>query len=171
MARDYNREIAETLRKDFNEENLHFRFDSDNGLFRFAVKVYGNIESVNYVIKINKSDYTVYAISPVSPRVDRPEQLQHMAEFICRANYGLKNGNFEMDFTDGELRYKCYMNCDGALPTKDMVNSSIHTPAAMFSHYSEGILQVLFAGMSAIDAIKLCEGTPEVTVYDSDGEE
>ena len=28
------------------------------------------------------------------------------AEFIARANYGLPIGNFEMDFADGELRFK-----------------------------------------------------------------
>ena len=29
-----------------------------------------------------------------------------MAEFLTRANYGIMIGNFEMDFNDGEVRYK-----------------------------------------------------------------
>lgn len=76
-----------------------------------------------------------------------------------------------MDFNDGELRYKCYMNCNGAIPTKNMVGGSIHCPAAMFKRYSKGILQILFAGMSAVDAIELCEGTLAAPASDSRDEE
>ena len=27
------------------------------------------------------------------------------------ANYGLANGNFDIDVSDGEVRYKTYVNC------------------------------------------------------------
>lgn len=34
-------------------------------------------------------------------------------EYITGANYGLRNGNFEMDVEDGEIRYKVYVNVKG----------------------------------------------------------
>ena len=34
------------------------------------------------------------------------ERRSEVSEFLTRANYGLVAGNFELDFTDGEVRYK-----------------------------------------------------------------
>ena len=30
---------------------------------------------------------------------------QDIAEYLTRANYGMVMGNFEMDYSDGEIRY------------------------------------------------------------------
>jgi hypothetical protein len=44
---------------------------------------------------------------------------QAMAEFLTRAKYGLCMGNFEMDFGDGEVRYKASLDiADGELTAK-----------------------------------------------------
>ena len=44
----------------------------------------------------------------------RPEEMRvPMAEFLTRANYGLRIGNFEMDFEDGEVRYKSSVDFEG----------------------------------------------------------
>ena len=53
---------------------------------------------------MNKDAYCVYAISPVGADVSNLEERAAMAEFLCRANYGMRYGNFEMDLQDGELR-------------------------------------------------------------------
>jgi len=34
-------------------------------------------------------------------------------KFLTRANYGMMIGNFEMDFTDGEIRYKTSIDVEG----------------------------------------------------------
>lgn len=36
-----------------------------------------------------------------------------LAEFLTRANYGLFIGNFEMDWQDGEVRYKTSIDVAG----------------------------------------------------------
>jgi hypothetical protein len=46
-----------------------------------------------------------------------PEQVEaalrnRISELICRINYGLILGNFEMDWEDGELRYKTSMDIE-----------------------------------------------------------
>lgn len=43
-----------------------------------------------------------------------PEQRRgEVADFITRANYGLAAGNFELDFNDGEIRYKSVLHTQG----------------------------------------------------------
>jgi hypothetical protein len=45
----------------------------------------------------------LYSICPLRVPSDRRREI---ADYITRANYGLAAGNFELDFEDGELRYK-----------------------------------------------------------------
>jgi hypothetical protein len=50
-----------------------------------------------------------FSVCPVN--VPEDKRLS-MADFLTRANYGLKVGNFEMDFSDGEIRYKTSINVE-----------------------------------------------------------
>ncbi len=170
MARNFNPEIMEAVKNFLDEDGWRYSIESDKGVFRFGVNLRGKLKNVQYLVGINERDYNVYAVSPLSADQDEPEQIAKMAEFVCRANYGLKDGNFELDCDDGELRYKCYMNCNGVIPTREMIGTSIRCPAAMFERYSKGIMQILFGDMSPADAIKLCEGNQERPAqHSSDG--
>ena len=171
MSRQYNFEIMEAIRNFLDEDDWNYNFENEIGVFRFNLQIRGNIKDLRYLIYVKEHDYVVYASSPLSADEENSEQMAKMAEFICRANYGLRDGNFEMDFNDGEIRYKCYMNCNGVLPTKKMVGSSIFCPAAMFERYNKGILQILFFDMSAADAVSMCENAPEYPDSDDDEEE
>ena len=43
-----------------------------------------------------------------------PEDKRHLvAELLTRANFGMIIGNFEMDFSDGELRFKTSLDVEG----------------------------------------------------------
>lgn len=171
MRRSYNQEIVDAVKSFLDGDAWHYRFDSDAGVFHFGVNLHGKMKNVQYLVGINERDYVVYAISPLSADQDDADQMRKMSEFVCRANYGLRDGNFELDFRDGELRYKCFMNCNGVIPNKNMIGSSIHCPAAMFDRYGKGIVQILFNDMSAEDAIELCERDIPAPVSLSDGSE
>ena len=158
MAQNYDPALAELVRNCLNESGWKYDFDPEKGHITFGMNLKGKLKSIRFVITINEKDCNVYAVSPLSADQNDPEQLRQMAEFVCRANYGLKDGNFELDFRDGELRYKTYVNCDGMLPTAAIVKRSYLVPLAMFERYGQGILGILFTGMSAEDAVRLCEG-------------
>ena len=83
--------------------------------------------------------------------------MANMAEFICRANYGLKMGNFELDFDDGEVRFKVHVLCKGVTPTAEMIKRSIYCPATMFDHYGSGIVDIIFNDTSGKVAVEKCE--------------
>lgn len=89
------------------------------------------------------------------------EMMNSMSEFINRANYGLKLGNFELDFGDGEIRFKVHVMCKDIVPSKSIVKRSIYCPATMFDRYGEGIVGIIFGVMSSKEAIEKCEGDRE----------
>lgn len=158
--RTYSKSIANAINNFLTEDDWHFSFDDQRGLFKFGLNLKGRIKKVSYIIDVKDDEYVVYAISPLGADEDDEKMMSTMAEFICRANYGLKNGNFELDMRDGEIRYKSFVDCEGITPTAEMVRNSIHCPAAMFDRYGVGIVDIIFGDSTAKDAISKCEKSP-----------
>ncbi len=89
-------------------EELHFEFQliEDEDL---EWLILGNIKTeigqlrLSVYMQQSASHFVLYLYHPLT--ILEPLRTT-TAEFICRANYGLPIGNFEMDFADGELRFK-----------------------------------------------------------------
>lgn len=158
--RTYSKSIANVINSFLTEDDWLFSFDDKHGLFRFGLNLKGRIKKVSYIIDVKDDEYVVYAISPLGADDDNEKVMATMADFLCRANYGLKNGNFELDMRDGEIRYKCFVDCEGITPTSEMVRNSIHCPAAMFDRYGAGIVDIIFGNATAKEAIAKCEKSP-----------
>ncbi|MGE4549327.1 MAG: YbjN domain-containing protein [Intestinibacillus sp.] len=96
--------------------------------------------------------YTVFPIKIPEERRDA------VAEYLHRANYGLYHGNFEMDFRDGEIRYKT----TGMTPAdedldEEVLSRLINLGFAMTDRYAPGILSVLYASDEPAHAIARIE--------------
>lgn len=169
--RTYSKSIADAINSFLTEDDWHFSFDDQRGLFKFGLNLKGRIKNVRYIVDIKDDEYVVYAISPIGADEDDEKMMAIMAEFICRANYGLKNGNFELDMRDGEIRYKSFVDCEGLTPTTEMVRNSIHCPAAMFDRYGDGIVDIIFGNSTAKEAVAKCEKSPEEELRALLGEE
>lgn len=158
----YSNEIVNSIREFLENDDWNFSFDSDKGVFRFGVSVGNRLKNVRCHILVHDDCYTVYAVSPIGPDEDNKEMMNNMSEFICRANFGLRNGNFEMDFMDGEIRYKTFVNCgNDVMPTSEIIKESIYTPVAMFDKYGSGITDIIFQDVAAAKAVAKCEGSDE----------
>jgi len=96
-----------------------------------------------------------YAVAPIKVSEDR---FPAAAEYLHRANYGLRIGNFEMDYADGEVRYKSSLDIeDGELLPK-MVTNLAYTSARMMDKYLPGLMRVLYGDMEPAAAIEAIEG-------------
>jgi hypothetical protein len=64
-----------------------------------------------YAQAVEEKDMVLlYSICP--QRVPKARRLE-VSHFLTRANYGLADGNFELDFEDGEVRYKTVLHVHG----------------------------------------------------------
>lgn len=86
------------------------------------------------------------------------ERREAVAEFITRANYGMIIGNFELDYSDGEVRYKTSIDVEGGELTPGLVKSLIYLNVMMMDKYLPGIMSVIYAGTDPAEAIEKVEG-------------
>lgn len=88
-----------------------------------------------------------------------PEKRSAVAEFICRANYGLILGNFEMDFSDGEVRYKTSIDVKESEDklTHGLLKRLVYVNVVMMDKYFPGLMGVIYAGQSPAEAMAKVE--------------
>lgn len=81
-----------------------------------------------------------------------------MAEAITRANYGLTLGNFEMDFRDGELRYRTSMDTANGELTRAMVACLYGANTGTVNRYLPALQMVAMSEANPALAIEAVEG-------------
>jgi hypothetical protein len=88
----------------------------------------------------------LYSICPMRA----PESRRHeISQFLTRANYGLAVGNFELDFEDGEIRYKTVLQLHGGELDATALKRLVRANGIAMETYLPGIGSVI-AGESAV---------------------
>jgi hypothetical protein len=101
-------------------------------------------------VRVDLEQFLFYAVMPMRA----PEQMRTpVAEFLTRANYGLRIGNFEMDYTDGEVRYKSSLDFEGDELSQSLIRNAIYPAVQTLDRYMPGILSVIYGGKSPEEAI------------------
>lgn len=155
MEKKFSAAIVSAIRDCLERNELKFNFYESEGRFQFIVRLGEKVGMIVCYIRVFDHSYVVYGVLPFKVLT---EKLQPMAEFLTRANQGLRHGNFEMDFTDGEIRYKSFVDCEDMteLPFA-IVEKSVYCPLAMFSKYGDGIIDVLLGNSTPEEACAKCE--------------
>ena len=91
------------------------------------------------------------------PAAKRPD----VAEFLTRANYGMLIGNFEMDYADGEVRYRTSVDVEGSELVQTMIKNIVYVNVLMMDKYLPGLMSVIYAGVSPQEAIEKVEAPEE----------
>jgi hypothetical protein len=78
---------------------------------------------------------------------------QAMADFLTRANYGMIIGNFELDFNDGEVRYKTSIDVEGDELTPALVKQMVYANVLTFDKYLPGIMKVMYTDVDPKAAV------------------
>ena len=98
--------------------------------------------------------FIFYSVCPVNaPAEKRPA----LAEFITRANYGLIIGNFELDFEDGEIRYKTSLDAEDLALNATVFKNLVYANLSMMDQYLPGILSILSSEISPREMIDQIE--------------
>lgn len=129
-----------------NAERFLYRmmFAGQNGEFRCYAQIRADLEQ-----------FIFYAVSLMKV----PEHARaSVAEFVTRANYAMRIGNFELDLDDGEVRFKSSLDFEGEALTSNWIRNAIAPAVQTLDRYLPGIMAVSFGGKPARLAVKEIEG-------------
>src|SRR5262245_4344882 len=112
---------------------------------------------------------TFYSYLPVNAPDDR---LMDVAEFVCRANRGMRIGNFELDFDDGEVRYKTSIDIEGGELTSKMIENLLRANLSTMNRYFKGLMELIYGHGDAEELIRQIEAPEAVDPsFDDDDED
>jgi len=73
------------------------------------------------------------------------ERRAAVAEYLMRANWDLNFGNFEMDWTDGEVNFRTSIPASANGVSIKAMTDLFYAPCGMMNHYLPGVLAVALA--------------------------
>jgi hypothetical protein len=122
-------------------------FQGENGKWNCSAKV-----------REEQEQFVFYSVCPVNA----PDSKRlAVAEFLTRANSGMIIGNFELDFADGEVRYKTSIDVDGDTLSSALIKRLVYANVTMMDEYLPGIMSVIYGEVEPKDAIAQIESQPE----------
>ncbi|MEW6032262.1 MAG: YbjN domain-containing protein [Bacillota bacterium] len=80
-----------------------------------------------------------------------------VAEYLTRANHNMTLGNFELDYSDGEVRYKTSTRVGSDALTDNMLEPLLFANLATMDRYLPGLMAVAFGNRSPAAAIAEAE--------------
>lgn len=102
-------------------------------------------------------EHQLFLFYSVCPAYVPEDKRLAMAEFLTRANYGLNLGNFELDFADGEVRYKTSVDVEGDELSLALVTRLVYANVLTMDTYLPGIMSVIYANVNPVEAIARIE--------------
>lgn len=147
--------MIEMVKKFMDEGKWKYEYDEETHTIRTGTKMKCKLQALQMGIRFNENGYLTVA----TPILDAKEDYRaDIAEYITRANFGMINGNFEMDYRDGQVRFKLYTNYKGLDDfSEDIIEESFAIPILMFERYGDGLAALLLGFSTPEDEINKVE--------------
>ena len=154
-------------------------FDQIQGLLEesdYDFQVADDEEVLRIALEAPEGAWTVYLrVMPTGPCVvyskpefdAAPEHRAATSEFITRVNFGILVGNFEMDFDDGECRFKTAFDSDTEPVPAAVIVNTLEGNLANMHKYLPALQGVATGAMTMDEALAACGrladpvGTPD----------
>ncbi len=101
-----------------------------------------------------QQQFVFYSVLPINAP---PDKRPKVAELITRINYGMVIGNFEMDFDDGEVRYKTSIDVEGAELTPPMIRQIVYANIVITDRYLPAVMRTIYSDITPVEAIAEAE--------------
>ncbi|MEG4805813.1 YbjN domain-containing protein [Microcoleus sp. ARI1-B5] len=151
---DRNRNMLEEIIIFFTKDDWSFTKLQGESVLQTAFQGQNGKWNCYAKAREEENQFVFYSICPVNA----PENKRlAIAEFITRANYGTIIGNFEFDYTDGEIRYKTSIDVEGFNLTFSLIKQLVYTNVTMMDEYLPGIVSVIEGDVAPKDAIAQIE--------------
>lgn len=146
--------IIDTVQEWLTTDDWSFDRDDERDLIRMGVR--GRSASFRVFFDAREEDEQLF-LYVLCPNHIPEDMRAAAAEFLTRANHGLKFGNFEMDMEAGEVRYKVSLDLEGTALTPVMVRRMMGHAIPVTDRYFPGLMAICYGGKSARDAIMQIE--------------
>jgi len=126
------------------------REDDGQGMIDYLLEMNDSTFFEAFVMRLSEQFERLVLYALVRPRAKK-EHRAELCEFVARANYGMGDGNFEMDVDEGSVRFKVSLDFTGVSLDVRLVRNVIVNAMNTIELY-EGALGKVIAGKAKAKA-------------------
>lgn len=146
--------IFSTLIDYMEAENWRYEIIEGETVLRFHVKMHSGRLLCYAEVQEEKDWLLFYSYLPINVPDDK---LTDAAEFLCRANRGMRIGNFELDYDDGEVRYKTSIDVEGGELAPKMIDNLLQANLSTTDRYFNGLMKLVYGERLPVELIEEIE--------------
>ena len=132
--------VIQQIKNFFKENDWNYTYDEEKNIFSTNLNMNNVLGIIRIYIVFQESSYVVNAV--LNSNVEEQYYVK-IAEYLHRANLGMRNGNFEFDYSDGEISFKTFVNFVGMELSNEVVVDSILIPIFMIDKYGKKLVQLM----------------------------
>ena len=127
---------------DFIKDN-GWSYDSMSEPNRFEVFVNGHNTTVRLTLNACNEKQYLLVWGALPNKIPEPNR-QAVGEFLHRVNYRLRAGNFEMNYNDGEVLFRMFIDVEDMNLSRAVLERVIVLPVLMLDRYYIAIMAICF---------------------------
>lgn len=142
--------LFENLLSVLEAEDVKYQADAERRVVRSGMRMPHGLFRVYMQADEEQQVFQVFIPVPVTV----PEGCRlAIAEATTRANYGLKVGKFELDFSDGELRFQAAAPLPAGTIHGEIVHRMLGTAAHFVNLYFPAFMSIIYANEAPEEAV------------------
>ncbi len=154
----YSEQVAEDIKKILDDFGFEFEFDEEDSSFFVDLRL--DKFRLNGLFYIKLSEQLVNVFMKTDLSANESNKLR-VAEYLHWVNYYNERGNFEFDFDEGVIYYKCTLMMPDIHPTIEMLQETILMAYAGYTENIVGLKKVMAGTISPKEAVGLTEHEEE----------
>jgi hypothetical protein len=143
-----------TLFQYLEEDGWHPQRLTDRDIYRMTFQGKNGLLQCYAQIRVEGEQLLCYAQAPIKVP---EEQRSAVAEYLTRANYGMYIGNFELDYNDGEVRFKSSLDFEDEILSHNLIRNTIYPSVRLMDTYLPGLMKVVYGGVDPKMAVEEIE--------------
>jgi hypothetical protein len=146
--------LFDTMLEFFDEDGWVFKEIEHRRVLALGIEGKNGRFDCYMIAREEEKQLSVYSVFPVKV----PDHKRYsIATFLTMINYGIVIGNFEMNFYDGEIRYKTSLDVEGDRLSSTLVKHLVYSNVTSMDKYLPGIMSVIFGNLSPEEVISRVE--------------
>lgn len=101
----------------------------------------GDDLAIDLLIMVDPKVQVISVISPMPFKINEDKRVE-AALAVCMANYGLINGSFDYDISDGEIRFRLVSSFRESILGEELINYMVLVAASTIDKYNDKFLAV-----------------------------
>ena len=147
---DSSKTIFKAIINFFIKENWQFNYLKAEPIIRVTFQGKNGEWDCYAKAREEKQQFVFYSICPIRTPLNKRLPT---TEFITRVNYGIIMGNFELDFTSGEIRYKTSIDVEGDRLSFALIKQTVYANVTTMDEYLPGIIAIIEGKVGVREAL------------------